>query len=35
MVKWAMLGAKFAKSAMELYKARENETRGQGAREHR
>jgi hypothetical protein len=35
MVKWAMLGSKFAKSAMELYKARENETRGQGAREHR
>lgn len=34
MVKWAMLGAKFAKSAMELYKARENDTRGQRDREH-
>lgn len=35
MVKWAMLGAKFAKSAMELYKARDKDTRGRDAREHR
>jgi len=35
MMKWAMLGAKFAKSAMELYKARESDTRGHGTREHR
>lgn len=35
MVKWAILGAKFAKSAMELYKARDKDTRGRDAREHR
>lgn len=35
MVRWAMLGVKFAKSAMELYKARENDTRDHAARESR
>lgn len=39
MVRWAMLGIKFAKSAMELYKARENDTnknlRDSRSREHR
>jgi hypothetical protein len=35
MVRWAMLGMKFAKSAMELYKARENDTREHAPRESR
>ncbi len=35
MVRWAMLGVKFAKSAMELYKARENDTRDHAPRESR
>ncbi|MCC7527662.1 MAG: hypothetical protein IT342_04010 [Candidatus Melainabacteria bacterium] len=35
MVRWAMLGVKFAKSAMELYKARENDRRDHAARESR
>lgn len=35
MVRWAMLGMKFAKSAMELYKARENDSRGHAPRETR
>jgi len=35
MVRWAMLGMKFAKSAMELYKARENDTRDHAPRESR
>jgi hypothetical protein len=35
MVRWAMLGVKFAKSAMELYKARENDTGDHAARESR
>lgn len=35
MVRWAMLGMKFAKSAMDLYKARENDTRDHAPRESR
>ncbi len=35
MVRWATLGMKFAKSAMDLYKARENDTRDHAAREYR
>lgn len=35
MVRWAMLGMKFAKSAMELYRARENDTRDHAPRESR
>ncbi|HNB21450.1 MAG TPA: hypothetical protein PKZ32_03490 [Candidatus Melainabacteria bacterium] len=34
MMRWAMLGMKFAKSAMDLYKARENDS-GKHGREHR
>lgn len=35
MVRWATLGMKFAKSAMDLYKARENDTRDHAPRESR
>lgn len=35
MVRWAMLGMKFAKSAMDLYKARENDNGKPVSRDHR
>ena len=35
MVRWAMMGAKVAKSAIELYKAREKDTRDHATRESR